>query len=214
MQILFLINSDNHHRVLRIQQLLGKQQATFHHSQPFTMTVTIISIHIIIVVFPIGSTTIVRRVYIDTIHLLRIKISQELESMKIVCLYQRVPKVAIWSILNRVHIFEARVNWLTILCHANEVLARNLQFLTCYRMVASSHPTAHTHHLPKNILCEPFVIIHLANHLASTADRIVIEQSHLWHMILKHKSKLFMLGQLFHLLCHMKAKFRILYSSN
>ena len=130
MQILFLINSDNHHRFLRVQQLLGKQQATFHHSQPFTMTVTIISIHIIIVVFPIGSTTIVRRVYIDTIHLLRIKISQELESMKIVCLYQRVPKVAIWSILNRVHIFEARVNWLTILCHTNEVLARNLQFLT------------------------------------------------------------------------------------
>src|SRR3546814_7809364 len=78
---LFIVDSYNQHRIRRIQQLLRHQQTPLYHCQPFAMTVEIVALNIIVVVLPILCPSVVRRIYIDSIHLTPMWVGQRFEDV-------------------------------------------------------------------------------------------------------------------------------------
>ena len=67
------------------------------------MTVSVRSIYIVIVVFPVLGTSIVRRINVYAVHLLCIEIFQKLQRMVIIRFNQGMPKAAVRSILHSVN---------------------------------------------------------------------------------------------------------------
>ena len=126
MQIFFFINGDDQHGVLRIQQLFGDFQPLLHKRQPLAVAVLVVIVHIVVVVFPIASARVIRRVDVDTVHLAGIEVLQQLQGMVVVSLDERVPQVAVRRVADRVDGLEIGVNGLAEFRHADKLLHREL----------------------------------------------------------------------------------------
>ena len=59
------------------------------------MAISICTVHIVVIVFPVTSPCVIGWVDVDTIHLSGIEVLQQLERMVVVRLNQRVPQVAV-----------------------------------------------------------------------------------------------------------------------
>lgn len=105
MQIFFFIYSYDQNGVLRIKELLCDLQALLHHGEPLAMPISIRAIHVVVVVLPVFRTGVIRRIDVDAVHLLCVQVFQQLERVVVVRLNQRMPKVAIWSVLNCIQRF-------------------------------------------------------------------------------------------------------------
>ena len=110
MQIFFLVDGDDQHGILRVQQFFGDLQALLHHGEPFAVAIGIVAVHIVVVILPVFGSRIVRRVDVNAIDLSRIQVFQQLQRVVVVCFDQRMPQVAVRRIAYRVHPFEARVD--------------------------------------------------------------------------------------------------------
>ena len=105
MQIFFFIYSYDQNGVLRIKELLCDLQALLHHGEPLAVAVSIRAVNIIVVVLPVLCSGVVWWIDVDAVHLLCVQIFQQLERVVVVRLNQRMPKVAIWSVLNCIQRF-------------------------------------------------------------------------------------------------------------
>ena len=86
------------------------------------MTVCICAINVIVVIFPISRSRIVRRIDVDTIHFSGIQILKKLKRVIVVGFNESVPKIAIGSIANAVHRFEIGIDCITKLCHGHKLV--------------------------------------------------------------------------------------------
>src|SRR6266536_2021733 len=85
------------------------------------MAPSVIDVDVIIVVLPIASASIVRRVDIDAVDLARVEVAKELECMMVVGFDQRVPGCVCRTILNLVHRYESRENTISELPDHHEI---------------------------------------------------------------------------------------------
>ena len=69
MQIFLFINCNDQHRLGGVEQLFCKLQPLLHHGEPFAVAILVAAVNIVVVVFPITRTRVVRRIDIDAIHL-------------------------------------------------------------------------------------------------------------------------------------------------
>lgn len=95
------------------------------------MSVTVCGINIIVIIFPIFCSTVIRRVYVNTIHLFRVEVFKKLQRMEIVSFDQRMPQVAIGCIFYTVYRDKGRKNRLAKLRHSNERIKRTLALFAC-----------------------------------------------------------------------------------
>lgn len=87
----------------------------------------VVLIYIIAIVFPVfGVFLIIGWVDVDTIHLASVQVLQQLQGMVVICLDERVPKVAVRRIADRVDGLEIGVNGLAEFRHADKLLHREL----------------------------------------------------------------------------------------
>ena len=63
------------------------------------MTVLVIAVHIVVVVFPILRACIVGGIYINTIYLARVEIAEQLESVIVIRLDERMPEITVRRVL-------------------------------------------------------------------------------------------------------------------
>ena len=78
MKIFFFIDCNDQYRIVGIQQFFGNLQPFLYEGKPFTMTIFIVAVDVVVVIFPIPGAGIVRRVDVDTIHLACVQIFQKL----------------------------------------------------------------------------------------------------------------------------------------
>src|SRR5437016_14063190 len=79
---LMLLDSNGHDAVA-LQQSTREPKPFFNEAQPFAVTPTVLRVDVTIVVFPVLRSSVVGRIYINTVHAAFVKVDEQLQSMKI-----------------------------------------------------------------------------------------------------------------------------------
>ena len=145
------------------------------------MTISVRAINIIVVVFPVLRTGVVRRINIDAVNLFHIKVFQQLEGMVIVRLNQRMPKFTVRSVLHNVNRFQCRINRLAEFRDRYKLIHPKCFLLMRFPAVALDFFTVYLHDGIDVADVSGFY-----SHLGSDTDRHVIQRRAFWQMFLEH----------------------------
>lgn len=86
-----LVDGDDQDTRIRLQQPLRQTKSPLHEGAPLGVPPGVIAIHVVVVVFPVAGTGVVRWVDVDSIHLTGVERMQGLHGMEIVRLDQDMP---------------------------------------------------------------------------------------------------------------------------
>ena len=67
-QILLLINRDNKHGIVGVEQLLGELEAALHEGKPLGVAIGVRAVDVIVVVFPVAGASVIGRINIYAVH--------------------------------------------------------------------------------------------------------------------------------------------------
>ena len=82
-QVLLLVDRDDEHRVVGVQQLLREQQPALHERQPLGVAVEVVALDVVVVVLPVLRAGVVRRVDVDAVDLAAVGEEQRLERVEV-----------------------------------------------------------------------------------------------------------------------------------
>ena len=170
------------------------------------MTVSIIAVHIIIVVFPVFCASVVRRVDINAVYLARVQVFQKLQGMVVVRFDERVPKVAVRRVADRVDGLEIGVNGLAEFRHADKRLHRELCRGAFVLVEASGNTVLDLEHGIKIV-----DMAGLERGLAPRLHRDIPQRRTLRQMFFKHQAEFLLFCELLHLGGDPRAQIRVFY---
>ena len=119
------------------------------------MTKAVALIHIVVVVFPIACAGVVRRVYVNHVHLALVAIKQKLEGVEIVGVDEQMPRFVRPAAFNTLHRHKRRINRVAKTAHHHEVsngkfFARQFgRWITPHRTVANGNVLVDAFDAPK-----------------------------------------------------------------
>ena len=145
------------------------------------MAICIRSVYIIIIVFPVFSTSIIWRIDVNTIHFTCIQIFQKLQCMIIIRLNQGMPKITIWCIAYTVQWFQIWINWFSKLSYTYQIADWNHFLFFCDLVRTNRH----------SILYSKYFIhsadrTSLLSYTGASLYRHIIKRCTFWKMLLKH----------------------------
>ncbi len=204
MQIFLFIDGHNQHGIFRVEELLCQLQPPLHKRKPFTVTVAVGTVHIVVVVFPVLRTGVVGRIDIDAVHFAYIEILQKLQGMVVVRLNECMPKVTVGRILHTVNGREAGENRLTELGNGYKLILRNL---LCFAGNLAAADSRIAIYLDDRIGLTDF--IRLFGNRSTALYGHTVQRRTFGHVFLKHKPEFFILCQTVDLLTQSRTKRRI-----
>ena len=173
------------------------------------MTICIRTINVIVVVFPISRSRIVRRINIDTIYLSGIKILKELKRVIVVGFNECVPKIAIGSIANAVHRLEIRIDRITKLCHGHKLVHLKSSNLVRFLLLALCL-IAFDFQYSVNLA----YLAGFERNKSTSLNGNIIKRRTFGQMFLEHKSKLLLFIHSVNFGLYSRTKLRIFYLSD
>ncbi len=122
-EVLLLVDRDDEHRVVRVQQLLRQQQPSLHERQPLGVPVVVVALDVVVVVLPVLRARVVRRVDVDAVDLAAVREEQRLERVEVLGVDDRVERLvaAAFHLPRR---DQARVDRVAELGHHDQVVQR------------------------------------------------------------------------------------------
>src|SRR5579859_2291690 len=143
------VNRDDEDSV-RPKQSSGKLQAPGHKTEPLAVPPTIIVVNIAIVVLPIASTRVIRRVDVDTVNLASVEKGQELEGMVVFAVDNRMGGTGGGARSEPTKRGQRRVDWVAKPLNHQECGEReDLSFAAVQRFKAGSPVTVQLGHAVK-----------------------------------------------------------------
>ena len=168
------------------------------------MTVSVTSVHIVIVIFPVLCAGIVGRVDIDAVHLARIQVFQKLQGMVVVRFDERVPQIAVRRVADRVDGLEIGVNGLAEFRHADKLLHWELCRGAFVLIEASGNTVLNLEHGIKIV-----DMAGLERGLAPRLHRDIPQRRTLRQVLFKHQAEFLLLCELLHLGGDPRAQIRV-----
>ena len=192
---LVVVNCDDEYGALGVQQTLCKLKTPLHECQPFAVPPTVIAVDVVVVVFPVPRSGVVRRVDVDAIHFARVQILQQLQRVVVVGLDQRVPRCIGPAVRHRVLRHQCWKNRFAELAHHHQLVQREFGRVgrctrrTGLRALALHAPTPEALHPPQ-------VLQRAATraHQVALARPGLRARQQLGQMVLEHQAELFLSG--------------------
>lgn len=123
-QILLFVDRDDEHRVLRVEQLAGDLQTAFHEGQPLRVPVVVVAFDVVVVVLPVLRAGVVRRVYVDRVDRVPVRVGQHLERVEVLSVDDSVERL-VDAALHPAGLDQPREDAVAELRHYHEVIGQS-----------------------------------------------------------------------------------------
>lgn len=93
--VFLLVNRDDEHRVIRVEQLARDLQPSLHEREPLGVPVVVIGLDVVVVVLPVLRTRVVRRVDVDGVDSMTVGVGQQLQGVEVLSVDDRVERLVV-----------------------------------------------------------------------------------------------------------------------